>query len=110
MRFRSASHQYNRRRMQRIVIVLLVAILAGCSLEESLLFRSRPSDPARFAAIVRGDPGIEEVHITAEDGVRLHGLLKHAPGATRGARYPLVIVFGGVARETSWMVSWGEKP
>jgi pimeloyl-ACP methyl ester carboxylesterase len=96
--------------MRRLVICLFAALLAGCSLEESLLFRSRPADPARFAAIVRGDPGIEEVRITAADGIRLHGLLKRAPAAARGERYPLVIVFGGIARETSWMASWGEKP
>ncbi len=44
------------------------------------------------------------------DGTRLHGLLKRAPAARNGERFPLVIVFGGVARETSWMVGWGEKP
>jgi hypothetical protein len=94
----------------RRAAALLAFLLAGCSLEESLLFRSRPADPARFAAILRNDPGVEEVRITAADGVKLHGLLKRAPAAGQGERYPLVIVFGGVARETSWMVSWGEKP
>jgi pimeloyl-ACP methyl ester carboxylesterase len=96
--------------MRRAVLALLALALAGCALEENLLFRSRPSDPARFAAILRGDPGVEEVRITAFDGVKLHGLLKRAPAAAPGKRYPLVIVFGGVARETSWMVNWGEKP
>ena len=101
--------------MRRVLIAVIVIVFAGCALlgdpiEQGLLFRSRPSDPARFAAIVRNDPGVEEVRITAADGVRLHGLLKRAPAAAPGKRYPLVIVFGGVARETSWMVSWGEKP
>jgi pimeloyl-ACP methyl ester carboxylesterase len=96
--------------MRRIALAALALLLTGCSLEESLLFRSRPADPERFAAILRRDPGVEEVRITAPDGARLHGLLKRAPAAAPGARYPLVIVFGGVARETSWMVSWGEKP
>jgi fermentation-respiration switch protein FrsA (DUF1100 family) len=96
--------------MRRALAALAVFLLAGCSLEETLLFRSRPADPARFAAILRRDPSVEEVRIAAADGVRLHGLLKHAPAAAPGQRYPLVIVFGGVARETSWMVSWGEKP
>ena len=96
--------------MRRLVIAVLAVALTGCSLEEGLLFRSRPADPARFAAILRNDPGVEEVRITAPDGVKLHGLLKRAPAALPGERYPLVIVFGGVARETSWMVSWGDKP
>lgn len=96
--------------MRRTAVAIAVLLLAGCSLEQTLLFRSRPADPERFAAILRGDPGIEEVRITAADGVKLHGLLKRAPAAAPGQRYPLVIVFGGVARETSWMVSWGEKP
>lgn len=90
-------------------------ILSGCAallepLEQSLLYRSRPASAERFAAILERDTGVEEVRITAADGVQLHGLLKRAPGAAPGARYPLVIVFGGVARETSWMVSWGDKP
>ena len=102
--------------MLRSAAALAVAlILAGCAallepLEQSLLFRSRPASPERFAAIVERDPGVEEVRIVADDGVLLHGLLKRAPGAAAGSRYPLVIVFGGVARETSWMVSWGDKP
>ena len=54
--------------------------------------------------------GVEEIRIPATDGVTLHGWLKRAPGAAKGARFPLVIVFGGVARETSWMIGWGEKP
>jgi pimeloyl-ACP methyl ester carboxylesterase len=90
-------------------------LLAGCAalvepLEQSFLFRSRPASQDRFAAILERDPGVEEVRIAAPDGVQLHGLLKRAPGAVPGSRYPLVIVFGGVARETSWMVSWGDKP
>jgi pimeloyl-ACP methyl ester carboxylesterase len=96
--------------MRRAAAALAALLLAGCSLEQTLLFRSRPADPERFAAILRSDPGVEEVRITAADGVKLHGLLKRAPAAAPGQRYPLVIVFGGVARETSWMVSWGDKP
>ena len=101
----------------RLVIPAFVALtaLAGCAavfepIEQSLLFRSRPASPERYAAILERDHGVEDVRLTAADGTRLHGLLKRAPAARDGERYPLVIVFGGVARETSWMVSWGEKP
>ncbi len=102
--------------MKRAVLLLAAALaLPGCAalldpIEQSFLFRSRPASPERYAAIVDRDQGVEEVRLSAADGTRLHGLLKHAPGARRGERYPLVIVFGGVARETSWMVGWGEKP
>lgn len=105
-----------RRVAATIACALLPAVLlSGCAalfepIERSFLFRSRPASPERFAAILERDPSVEEVRLTAADGVRLHGLLKRAPAAADGGRYPLVIVFGGVARETSWMVSWGEKP
>ena len=106
--------------VHRGVFVLLTSLAAallaaGCAtlfepLEQQFLFRARPADPGRFAAILERDPGIEEVRLSAADGVRLHGLLKRAPAAAPGERYPLVIVFGGLARETSWMLGWGEKP
>ena len=102
--------------MRRLAAILSASLLvSGCSLmfeplEQSLLFRSRPANPERYAAILQRDPGTEEVRLTTADGVTLHGVLKRAPWAAPGERYPLVIVFGGVARETSWMVSWGEKP
>jgi pimeloyl-ACP methyl ester carboxylesterase len=92
----------------------LSALIAGCgslseSLDSNLLFRVRPSDPDRLARVSRLD-GVEEVRVPTSDGVMLHGWLKRAPGAVKGERFPLVIVFGGVARETSWMVGWGDKP
>jgi pimeloyl-ACP methyl ester carboxylesterase len=42
--------------------------------------------------------------------VTLHGWLKHPAAARSGQRFPLVIVFGGVRRETSWMIDRGDKP
>lgn len=102
--------------MLRCISAFGVALLlGGCAslvepLEQSFLFRRRPASPERYATILERDPGVEEVRITADDGVLLHGLLKRAPAASPGSRYPLVIVFGGVARETSWMVGWGDKP
>jgi fermentation-respiration switch protein FrsA (DUF1100 family) len=96
------------------VAPLVAALVAGCaavpeSLDSSLLFRARPADPERLAKVALLD-GVEEVRITAPDGVTLHGWLKRAPAAAKGERYPLVIVFAGVAREASWMLNWGEKP
>lgn len=90
-------------------------LIAGCAtlfepLEQQLLFRSRPADPERFAAILERDASVEEVRLTTADAVQLDGLLKRASAAAPGARYPLVIIFGGVARETSWMIGWGNKP
>jgi pimeloyl-ACP methyl ester carboxylesterase len=100
--------------MLRLLALVILALLAGCSLlleplEQEFLFRNRPVSAERYAAILARDPYAEEVRLTVDDGVKLHGILKRA--ATRpGERYPLVVVFGGVARETSWMASWGEKP
>jgi pimeloyl-ACP methyl ester carboxylesterase len=54
--------------------------------------------------------GIEEVRIKTPDGVTLHGWLKHPTMTPRSERFPLVIVFGGVRRETSWMIDRGNKP
>jgi pimeloyl-ACP methyl ester carboxylesterase len=94
--------------------LVALALVAGCaalpdSLDSSLLFRARPADPERLARASRIE-GVEEVRIATTDGVTLHGWLKRAPKAAPGERYPLVIVFGGVARETSWMLNWGDKP
>ncbi len=92
----------------------LAGLAAGCaplteSLDSSLLFRARPADPERLARASKLE-GVEEVRLPSSDGVTLHGWLLRAPAAAAGERYPLVIVFGGVARETSWMLGWGKKP
>ena len=100
--------------LRALCVVLVAALLGGCStliesLDASLLFRPRPSDPERLAKFAQLN-GVEEVRIQAADGMILHGWLQHPPIAPKGARFPVVIVFGGVARETSWMLNWGEKP
>ncbi len=97
-----------------LAALALPLLVAGCSslgesLDSALLFRARPADPERIAKVARLE-GVEEVRIPSSDGVTLHGWLKRAPSAAQGERMPLVIVFGGVARETSWMIGWGEKP
>jgi len=103
----------------RVLITLLASgvslVVVGCAvmlepLEQRLLYRPWSADPSYLASVASRDNGIEEVRLTTPDGVKLHGWLKHAPNARRGERFPLVIVFGGVRRETSWMINQGEKP
>ena len=93
-----------------------VALLAvGCGLmleplEQRFLFRPMSSDQAYLTSLVSRANGIEEVRLKSADGVMLHGWLKYPAAARPGQRFPLVIVFGGVRRETSWMIDRGAKP
>lgn len=94
--------------------VLGLLLAAGCNwvvepLEQRYLFRPWNSYPERLKSIASLERGIEEVNIRTPDGVTLHGWLKHPP-AYRGKPFPLVIVFGGVRRETSWLIDRVEKP
>ena len=87
----------------------------GCSwvlepIEQRFLFRPWSSDSVQLASVASRENGIEEVRLEASDGVMLHGWLKHPTTAPSGERFPLVIVFGGVRRETSWMIDQGDKP
>lgn len=97
----------------RSLLLLLTSLLlvaaGGCnfvleSIEQNYLFRPWNSDPARLALVAASGNGIEEVKIPAPDGVTLHGWLKPPTAARPGERFPLVIVFGGVRREVSWMI------
>jgi len=97
--------------------ILFAAALftVGCTLilepmERRFLFRPWPSDPMQLAAIASPTNGIEEVRLKTPDGVTLHGWLKYPPQMPIGQRFPLVIVFGGVRRELSWMIDRGDKP
>lgn len=103
----------------RVLITLFTGgvslLLVGCAvllepLEKSLLYRPWSPGSEYLTSIASRENGIEEVRLTTPDGVKLHGWLKHPPGARRGERFPIVIVFGGVRRETSWMINQGEKP
>ncbi len=93
-----------------------VALFAvGCTwmlepFEHRFLFRPWSSDSSHLASVASRQNGIEEVRLKTPDGVTLHGWLKHPPPAPSGRRFPLVIVFGGVRRETSWMIDQGDKP
>ena len=99
-----------------VVPAIAFALLAaGCNLilepiEQRFLFRPWGGDPGRLASVAARDNGIEEVRLPTDDGVTLHGWLKHPKMAPAGGRFPLVIVFGGVRRETSWMMDRADKP
>lgn len=91
----------------------LVAV--GCNLildpiEQRFLFRPWDADPARLEMIAARGNGVEEVRLKTPDGVMLHGWLKHPERARASERFPLVIVFGGVRRETSWLIDRADKP
>jgi uncharacterized protein len=100
-----------------VIVAAGIGVLlgAGCNwvlepIEQRYLYRPWPSDQARLAAVASRENGIEEIRIKATDGVILHGWLKHPPASHAGQRFPLVIVFGGVRRETSWLIDRGDKP
>ena len=83
----------------------LAAFIGLCAvlylLQESLIFLRQPlADGARHA--VRELPGVAEIEVTAQDGTRLHGWLRHS-GENAGEVSPrgLVIYFGGNAEEVS---------
>ena len=101
----------------------LLAILAGavmlpavgCTvmlepIEQRYLFQPWSSDSHQLALVASRQQGVEEVRLKTPDGVTLHGWLKHPTAAPAGERFPLVIVFGGVRREISWMIERGDKP
>ncbi|HET7005745.1 MAG TPA: alpha/beta hydrolase [Candidatus Binatia bacterium] len=97
------------------LLVFFALFGGGCNsildpIEQRFLFRPRTADPAYLSAIASPDGGIEEVRLKASDGVTLHGWLKRPKITPVSGRFPLVIVFGGVRRETSWLIDRGEKP
>ena len=94
---------------------LPLLLAAGCNfvlepIEQRFLFRPWGSDPARLALVAVPGNGIEEVKLSASDGVTLHGWLKRPKTARPGERFPLVIVFGGARRETSWIIDRAGNP
>ena len=99
-----------------VTVAGAVALCAvGCTwvlepIEQRFLFRPWSSDSSQLALVASRENGIEEVRLKTPDGVTLHGWLKHPTATTSGGRFPLVIVFGGVRRETSWMIDRGDKP
>jgi uncharacterized protein len=98
-----------------LLVGAVALIAAGCNsvlepIEHRFLYRPWPSDQARLASVASRENGIEEVRLKTPDGITLHGWLKHPSVAKPGERFPLVIVFGGVRRETSWLIDRGNKP
>ena len=80
-------------------------------IEQRYLFQPWSSDFRQLASVASRQRGVEEVRLKTPDGVTLHGWLKHPTAASpAGERVPLVIVFGGVRREISWMVERGNMP
>ncbi|MGZ9186442.1 MAG: alpha/beta hydrolase [Candidatus Binatia bacterium] len=97
------------------ILAILAPFAGGCNsifepIEQRFLFRPRTADPAYLSAIASPDGGLAEVRLKAADGVTLHGWLKRPKISPVSGRFPLVIVFGGVRRETSWLIDQGEKP
>ena len=81
------------------IYVGLCAVLYA--LQGRLIFLPQPlPDAARQA--VRTLPGTAEITVTAADGTRLHGWLRHAVEDTPAPG--LVIYFGGNAEEVSWQI------
>jgi pimeloyl-ACP methyl ester carboxylesterase len=105
----------NLRSLLAIVVGAVMVPAVGCTLmlepiEQRYLFQPWSSDSQQLATVASRGNGIEEVRLKTPDGVTLHGWLKHPTAAPAGERFPLVIVFGGVRREISWMIDRGDKP
>lgn len=97
------------------IAVFVASLSAGCNLvmepiERNLLFQPRSPDATRLVSLAANNNGLEEVRLTTPDGVTLHGWLKHPADVRADRRFPLVIVFGGVRRETSWLIDRAVKP
>ena len=78
-------------------------------IEQRYLFQPWSSDSRQLASLAARQKGVEEVRLKTPDGVMLHGWLKHPTAEPAGERFPLVIVFGGVRKDISWMVDRGNK-
>lgn len=102
----------------RILLVTLLATLLTAlaaswdrlPLEEKILFQPRPADALSLATLPLAERGVEEVRLRTPDGPELHGWLRRPAGARPGARFPLVIVYGGIRREVSEFVRLADAP
>ena len=100
-----------RRLIQSVVTIALLSyaglVLVLWLLQERMIFFPQPLEPGTSERIRARVPGAEEVVITAADGTRLRGWLRHPQGA---AAVGLVIYFGGNAEEIGWLVEDGPWP
>jgi uncharacterized protein len=86
-------------------------LAAGCvapmlePLERPLVFRPRGMQEDNVKVLAAAPSPVEEVRVTTEDGVTLHGWLRRPANWHAGERHPLVIVYGGVGQEVSEFVS-----
>ena len=77
--------------------------------QDGLIFFRQPLDLERRDSVLQRFPNVEEVNLVAEDGTPLHGFISKPP-AVAGAKFPLVIYFGGNAEETSRLLEESERP
>jgi len=96
------------------VLTIAAGVFVGLSIflyfvQDRLVFFRQPLDPGRRDSVLQRFPNVEEVNLVAEDGTQLHGFLAKPP-AVAGAKFPLVIYFGGNAEEASWLLEESERP
>jgi pimeloyl-ACP methyl ester carboxylesterase len=96
------------------VLTIATGVFVGLSIllyfgQDRLIFFRQPLDPERRDSVLQRFTNIEEVNLVAQDGTRLHGFLSKPP-AIAGAKFPLVIYFGGNAEEASWLLDETERP
>ena len=95
--------------------IMTILLGTGCNLilepvEQRFLFRPWRGDPAQLALVAARDTSIEEIRLSTPDGVTLHGWLKRPKASRPDERFPLVIVFGGARRDTSWFIDRADSP
>jgi uncharacterized protein len=99
------------RRSTAILVSTAMLLAAGCvapmlePLEKPLVFRPRGLQEDSVKLLAAAPSPVEEVRVTTEDGVTLHGWLRRPAHWHAGERHPLVIVYGGVGQEVSEFVS-----
>ena len=90
-----------------ILKVLVVVVLGFPALvyllQDRLIFFPQPLSDAARLDLARRYPGVREIFLQSDDGVKLHAWHLPVRGAGRSAS-PLVLYFGGNAEEVSWML------
>lgn len=87
-----------------VLILYLIAVISLAILERNLLYYPQNIDDSTLRW-VSGMDRVEEIIISPEDGVQLHGWLIQS---TEAAQSPLVIYYGGNAEEVSNMAYWAD--